>query len=73
MDISEHWFTFKNDVLRQRHLFTGTVEEGRIAYQATFDSLTPLCPKPEEWEVNDRMFNELDGPNCIGDIKLNSL
>ena len=55
MHISEEWLTFEKEVLKQRPLFTGTVEECRNAYQATSDSLAPQYPKPEEWEVNDRM------------------
>ncbi|KAL8846946.1 MAG: hypothetical protein Q9221_007988 [Calogaya cf. arnoldii] len=60
MQISEEWLTFEKDVLKQRPLFTGTVEECRNAYQATSDSLAPQYPKPEEWEANDH-WEETDG------------
>ena len=54
MKISEEWLTFEKEVLKQRPLFTGTVEECRNAYQATSDGLASQYPKPEEWEVDDR-------------------
>lgn len=54
MHISEEWLTFEKDVLGQRPLFTGTVEECRNAYAETSAGLASQYPKPEEWEVNDR-------------------
>lgn len=55
MIISDEWLNFERDVLGTRPLFTGTVEECRAAYKATSDSLAPQYPKPEEYDLVDRM------------------
>ena len=60
MFISEEWLVFEKEVLKQRPLFTGTVEECRTAYQATSDNLALQYPKPSEYDVNERKWKATD-------------
>ena len=60
MFISEEWLIFEKEVLEQRPLFTGTVEECRTAYQATSDNLALQYPKPSEYDVNERKWKATD-------------
>ena len=63
MIISEEWLTFEKEVLKQRPLFTGTVEECRTAYQSTSDNLALQYPKPSEYDVNERKWKATDNLN----------
>ncbi|KAI9661317.1 MAG: hypothetical protein M1821_009644 [Bathelium mastoideum] len=53
LEISEEWLTFERDVLKERPLFSGTVEWLREAYEAASQQLAPTYPAPEEYDVED--------------------
>jgi versiconal hemiacetal acetate esterase len=54
MYIAEEWLNLEKDVLGQRPLISGSVDEVRAAYQETSESLAQLYPAIDSYEVVDR-------------------
>lgn len=56
MHIADEWLALEKEVLGQRPLITGSVDEVRAAYQETSEALAKLYPSPESYQVLDREF-----------------
>ena len=53
MEIAQEWLDFERDVLGQRPLISGSVEEVRAAYETTSQMLEAQLPKAQEYNVVD--------------------
>lgn len=62
MHIADEWLALEKEVLGQRPLITGSVDEVRAAYQETSEALAKLYPSLESYQVLDREFV---GPMCF--------
>ena len=53
MEVAQEWLDFERDVLGQRPLISGSVEDVRAMYESTSRMLQDQLPKAEEYDVVD--------------------
>lgn len=57
MEIAQEWLDFEKNVLGQRPLISGSVEEVRAAYETTSETLKAQLPDETEYNAFDCMQN----------------